>query len=234
MPDYSEIPPVPAPEEIMEEQVPQPESGETDGGVARDLRVVGDHELHQTSAVRPVSASLLREIAEAADGTRGVSLYCTATYAMDLKFDHRAETHATLAEAADRQAKLAQEGIQVEIFGPFKTEPRSGPELGTSPIATIVITLHDNRTISVDPKKFDALFWTVSAVEKFVAPYYASKAGLERATLVRTMFDKVGMVCLKHGPNTEPLVEDFNSAKPQTVEALREGGRKIGVTFVSM
>jgi hypothetical protein len=154
-----------------------------------------------------VSAFLLRRMAEAVDGHRGKTVFCRARFTPNAKFDFDVKVEEDVAnlEAADDE---------FGIFGPFSTPEAKGPNLDSTPIRSIVVTLNDGRVIRVDPKKTDALFWTVSAVEKFLIPYYTSVNSVEMASGVLSSFNREGMVFAEHGPNTEPQVVHLANAVP--------------------
>ncbi|HET6763141.1 MAG TPA: hypothetical protein VFH27_05695 [Longimicrobiaceae bacterium] len=181
----------------------------------------------------PLSAFLVRRLAEAADGTRGDQVFCTARLTPDAKFDYEVKTHTTLIEAETEQNNAATRNVTLDIFGPFETQASKGPEIGTSAIKSIVVTLDNDHQVNVSPTTYDSLFWTVSAVDKFVIPYYA-REGLGRAGVVRSLFDKEGMVCLEHGPNTEPSVVPASDATLASPIPALGGEKKAGLTFVTV
>jgi hypothetical protein len=154
-----------------------------------------------------VSSFLLRRIAEAADGFRGEEIFCRARFQPNNQFDFE-------VSAERDKTKLSPAGGGFGVFGPFFTPETPGPDLKDTPIASITVKLKDGRVIKVDPQKVDALFLTVSAVEKFAVPYYASKNSVPMAARVLQGFDQAGIVFLTHGPETEPKVQRLSDAVP--------------------
>ncbi|HVG44994.1 MAG TPA: hypothetical protein VM890_09695 [Longimicrobium sp.] len=150
-----------------------------------------------------VSSFLLRRMAEAADGERDKDVFCTARFKANKMFDFDVKLHEDVHAADAARNGSAEFGV----FGPFHTPGGNGPSLETSLIESITVTLKDGGgVIDIDPTKSDSLFWTVSAVEKFLVPYYSSVLSASKASLVHTTFDQAGMLIVEHGPNTEVTV----------------------------
>jgi hypothetical protein len=156
---------------------------------------------------KQVSAFLLRRLAEAVDGFRGEEVFCSARFTPDQDFDFK-------VAVKKKDDPFGAVDDEVGIFGPFFTPEARGPDLKDTQIESITVKLKDGRVIKVDPQKTDSLFWTVSAVEKFLVPYYASVNSAPFASLMLNSFDREGMVCMEHGPETEPTVKKVSDAKP--------------------
>jgi hypothetical protein len=130
-----------------------------------------------------VSATMLRVLAEAADGFRtGRPVFFVADY----RFPHNvAGPFETYAQA--RRVK-ADSGARLGVFGPYVT-PRDPNADSVNRVVAVRLTIEspDGRrdTVDVDPTKVDALFFTMSAVDKFVVPYYSRVYGPEYATVLR-------------------------------------------------
>jgi hypothetical protein len=155
---------------------------------------------------KKVSAFLLRRLAEAVDGFRGLDVFCSARFTPDKEFDFNVVVEPEVAKLPAADAESA-------IFGPFFTPAAKGPDLKETEIESITVRLKDKRVIKVDPQKSDALFWTVSAVEKFLVPYYTGVESIAFATRMLNSFDAAGIVCMEHGPNTEPTVKKLIDAQ---------------------
>ena len=130
-----------------------------------------------------VPASLLRALAEAADVYRtGRPIFLVA----DRRFPHyvigRFETRA---EALRFQG---DSGSRYGVFGPFVT-----PADSVSPTAPKLYNVRlfyrtpqgAVRTKDVNPREVDALFMSMSAVDKFMVPYYAKVYGPDYAKRLR-------------------------------------------------
>lgn len=129
----------------------------------------------------PLSAPLLRRLAEAADGYRtGKAVYVVAS--MRAPYDVRGVFEAD--SAATIEARKA--GPSYRVFGPYVT-PRDEFKVAPAQILDITVRVQTAKgpvTMTVDPKEYDAMFWSLGAVDKFLVPYYAGVSGPERAVQV--------------------------------------------------
>jgi hypothetical protein len=153
------------------------------------------------------TAALLKRLAEAVDGHRtGARVYLVA----ELRPPHTVlgiyET-----EAAAR-GRVQGDSTTLGAFGPYQTERDPGALLGwfskcvhlqsamhenycpgapVLPLAevdsvTLTVRLRNGTTRSIPvPRGADAIFFTLSAVDKFAIPYYTRVSGLEEAALLR-------------------------------------------------
>lgn len=131
--------------------------------------------LRGKSYMADISASLLRRIAEAADGHRtGEPIWVVAEDAPP----HDAEVFDTAAEA---DAAAQRDGWSAH--GPYRTPRDDDDELIT--VLSVRVRLSDGteREIGIE-SDVDALFFSRSAVEKFAVPYYAHVGGVERAAAI--------------------------------------------------
>lgn len=132
-----------------------------------------------------LSASLLKRLAEAADGFRdGREIWCVAA----TKFPHELEVFFSEVEA-DALCKVRTKTHSV--FGPFKTGSETARLAVRPEIIEISVTIKEGgktKQVKVDPKEVDCLFWSESAVDKFVIPYYARLYGVEHAAKMRKTF----------------------------------------------
>jgi len=142
---------------------------------------------------RPVSPSLLRRLAEAADGESG-SVWFVASYLM-LQGKH--QVTGPYSSEAEAQANLPA-GTEYGVFGPFEAPPT----ITHMPILQWDVTLGDNTTRSFK-KHYDAFFWSESALRKFVLPYYSNLVSPEYATQIRDAFRQPDIIVMAHDPLTE-------------------------------
>lgn len=129
---------------------------------------------------RPKSASLLRRLAEAADGYRdGQSRYLVFHYDRADKRDRV----FTEREDADQylQGLPSEERTDFGVFGPY-VSPLDQPT--TERVSTIVVEWGQKRE-SIDAADYDSLFWTSSAIDKFLIPYYTRVLGISKAATLR-------------------------------------------------
>ena len=130
----------------------------------------------------PLSAPLLRRLAEAADGYRtGKAVYVVASV--------RAPYTVRGVFEADSQATIEarKAGPSYSVFGPYVT-PRDEFKEAPAEILDITVKIQTAKgpvSVTVNPKEYDAMFWSVAAVDKFLVPYYAGVAGANRAVQVR-------------------------------------------------
>ena len=118
-----------------------------------------------------VSASLLRVLGEAADGYRtGRPLYIVADY----RFPH---TILGIFPSAEEARRVAADSFGV--FGPIVTPRAAEPDSGYRLVGvTLTYQVGDStHNVPVDLNAVDALFFTYSAIDKFVIPYYTKLYG---------------------------------------------------------
>ena len=134
----------------------------------------------------PMSASLARRLAEAADGFRNAgNIY----FVVELNFPHAIKAFIDKGEA-DKYFK--EKNLPVSewgLFGPFKTDDEVKTGLNVEKIREVVLKISykdktpDQQIIFNGP--IDALFFNLSAFEKFVFPYYAGLYGIEYTAKMR-------------------------------------------------
>jgi len=134
-------------------------------------------------------ASLLRRIAEAADGYRdGTDRYVVA----DRKFPHHVRgAFLTRAEADSTVAKAKSESdtTDYDVFGPFRTtEDPPAVIIDSEEVAFVTVTTKDGKTKQYDGKEYDAIFWGLTAFDKFVAPYLTVVSGVKYAADQRELY----------------------------------------------
>jgi hypothetical protein len=143
-------------------------------------------------ASTPLSASLLKRLGEAADGYRnGREIWCVVA----TKFPHDLEVFFSEAEAnKDCKTKAKTHAV----FGPFLSGgvQKDG---NASEITDITLTIKQggkSKKIKIDPKNMDCIFWSESAVDKFVFPYYAQLYGVEHTAKMRKAITSEGGVVI--------------------------------------
>jgi hypothetical protein len=148
---------------------------------------VSSQTTNNSQPANTVSASMLRVVAEVADGYRtGQPVFFLADY----HFPHRVvgpfgSRDEALTARHDSTATFG-------VFGPYvTTEPSS--KVDTMPRVTEVRitfkTARGLRTFKLDLKTVNALFFNSSAVDKFMIPYYARVYGPDYAQKLR---DRLG------------------------------------------
>jgi hypothetical protein len=131
------------------------------------------------------SASLLRRLAEAADGYRdGEEHFIVAA----LEFPHEVDTVvATRKEAENIAASRSTETQHFVAFGPVSTPPDSlAPE--SKEVDSVMVYQSDGTTKTYYGDRVDALFWGIPAFDKFVAPYLAQVHDAEYAGEQRKLY----------------------------------------------
>jgi len=162
---------------------------------------------HSQPAAVPPTAALLKRLAEAVDGHRtGAMVYLVAARRPphDVVGIYELESEARARAGADTTA--------LQSFGPFQTDRDPGLNMGFlskcvhlqsamheyycpgSPIFSftdveniaLTIRMRDGTPHVIPvPKGADAIFLTLSAVDKFAIPYYARVSGLGEAVRLR-------------------------------------------------
>jgi hypothetical protein len=153
-----------------------------------------------------IPASLLRQLAEAADGYRGKKFWFsfsvddeTLSNGQRGKFISRG--HETSAAAdGDLTGKPNRHRI-----GPFKTD--TWAKTRNREISQLLVTTKKDGTpeTPVDFKvhEHDALFWAEAAVDKFVIPYYVAIYDVEYGLTIKKAFNDPLVYALTHLPGSE-------------------------------
>lgn len=184
----------------------------------------------------PLSALVAKRLAEAADGYRGKLMYFVSD------FETAGELGAFEGEderdqaRKDRDAREANgNGRKFGVFGPFFTEEADAiREAGLKPEIldiTVRVRLPDEQVHSETFKgdEFDALFWSRSALDKFVIPYYVTALNLEYANKLPGQFSEPNIYMLAHLPDTTPK---FMKALKATQPAEKGGALKLQFTTI--
>jgi hypothetical protein len=146
----------------------------------------------QPDTGRQVSATLLRALAEAADGYRtGQPVWVVASHAGP---PYVVGVYPT----RDSAARVARESAGRDVFGPYVTAAdQTRPDSPTLVGAVLTFRMPDGRQVpvNIDLKRVDALFLSMSAVDKFVVPYYTRLYGPGYASRVRGLMAVSGFRC---------------------------------------
>lgn len=173
-------------------------AGSTVSGAEAMVTTVSASASAARSARHALSAKLSRRLAAAADGFRnGQEIFFRARFEPQENGDFDLDGPFT----RDELDKLrVPEGFG--IFGPYQTDDCLD-DISRTPIKTITIELHDGRKWSFEGKRFDALFWSVSALEKFAIPHYTNVRGVTKAREILRAFEETDIFLMGHDPNTE-------------------------------
>lgn len=151
----------------------------------------------------PMSAAVLRRLAEAADGYRtGETVY----FVMSVAPPHEViGTHPDASSAAAEAARATKEygGEQRFAVSPPCTTPPDHPRTGEVLSVSIrVRTPGGEEQITIEPRTHDALFWSLAAIDKLVIPYYALIHGVAEAARLRLRLEaqllQRGVVVVPH------------------------------------
>src|SRR5258708_16690657 len=116
---------------------------------------------------RPAAAAELRKAAESADGRRGRTL--------QLAYAERTSGGQgiyIMYDPTDPGDKKKYAGWTITPILDTKTKWTCGPHCDEDK-AVVKVTPPGGQEQTLDPRRSDALFWSESAVEKFLFPYYA-------------------------------------------------------------
>lgn len=139
-----------------------------------------------------LSASLLARLSEAADGHRtSTEIWLVG----QLEPEFLPAGHKIHGPYKDKcQAFTVNEKLfdpeptkdKFKIFGPFLTREPIGKK--ENQIKRVILVTNDERQICLDGTKYDCVFWSLSAYDKFVVPYYVQMGNLVEAEEVRNHF----------------------------------------------
>jgi hypothetical protein len=163
--------------------------------------------------LHPVGAELARVLAQAAN-----SAYAPATFYVVARYHPVHEATAqdpfnvqkpvpTYAEAVAVVAELEMRdpGAEYGIFGPFQND--SQPRASQATVAQLVVTPQEGavplKPFTIPGQEFDAIFYSVPAVEKFVVPYYVQEYGLAFGRRILREFRAGPLALMGHLPWSE-------------------------------
>lgn len=153
-------------------------------------------------------ASLLTRLGEAVKGIRtGELIYFVAQLKRDPKKGHDVIGYFLSAqEACDKEAARLISGEYL-IFGPYLTvkDPDYKPN---KLVKKVVLYLQPAaggplEPVCLDGAAYDCVFWGLSAVDKFVVPYYSNTGSPEEAQAARDAFKDPAAYALIHIPGSE-------------------------------
>jgi hypothetical protein len=198
----------------------------------------------------PVPASLLSRLAEAADGIRnGQDIWFVARPAPDALTRHDIQGFfETQKDAEDLLLRRNTDGeASYRIFGPFNTsDPDYHPN---ETVEKVVIHLKrrnapedaGTREVVVPGDQYDALFWSMSSVDKFVIPYYVGVDDIPAAARVRSTFANPASIALIHLPGSSyttdiPPLDQPQSPNHPGLQLLAESDASMGerVQFIPL
>jgi len=131
------------------------------------------------------SASLLRRLAEAADGYRdGVPRIVIA---------RRDPPHdvAGVFDADDTRGieeALAAAGPGFDKFGPYLTPETEQFSNRDHDVVSVTVVFRSGESREYSPAEYDALIWSIPAFDKLVMPYLTSVSGFQHAARQRAAF----------------------------------------------
>jgi len=131
-----------------------------------------------------LSASLLRRLAEAADGYRdGVPRIIIA---------RRDPPHAVAgvfrADDLGIDEALRAAGPGYEAFGPYLTPQTESFTNSAHDVLSVTVTFRGQEPQEFSAAEYDALIWSIPAFDKMVMPYLTSVSGFEHAARERSAF----------------------------------------------
>lgn len=133
------------------------------------------------------SASLLRRLAEAADGFRDGEPRWVAIHRKGQQGHHDVlGVFKSFEKARDTAQKR---GLEYAVFGPFVTVD-DPPDQSSSEKDVVEVTVKQKNGVvkRFSPDSVDALFWSLAAFDKFIAPYLTSVDGVRYAAEQREAY----------------------------------------------
>jgi hypothetical protein len=158
----------------------------------------------ENGANKEMSARLLARLAAAADGHRKKKVFFVARYTPNENSFDISKGFADESELTEEwKAKLSTG--EYGWFGPYRTDDGTSDKIK---VKSILIRTKDDTgdsTIELkDASEFDAIFWSLSTVEKFAIPYYTSLYGPAYADELRKRFLADDLYLMVHLPGSEP------------------------------
>ena len=123
----------------------------------------------------PMSAQLMRVLAEAAEGCMGRGkVWVVAARNVDDAGCFRACPFISkeAADAAAKQGNVNSPNLHFHVFGPFDTPIPEAVGRSVEPMSTLTIAAGTDQTFTLQSKWVDAVFFSPAAVIKFALPYY--------------------------------------------------------------
>lgn len=135
----------------------------------------------------PEESTLLRRLAEAADGFRDSRPRFVVA---DLQFPHHVHGISERAATADSiLADLATRGVTAEKFGPFRAREEPEEKVDTAEIVDSVhVFIRRGAMKRYRGDSVDALVWSLPAFDKFLVPYLTRAYGARYAAQQREWY----------------------------------------------
>jgi hypothetical protein len=142
------------------------------------------------------SASLMRRLAEAADGYRDGKPHWVAIQRNGQQGHHRVlGVFDTYQQAAFEARRV---GPEYQAFGPFVTVDAPPDESSSGEdVDYVIVRQKDGVEKRFGADSVDALFWSLAAFDKFIAPYLTSVDGVRYAAEQRELY-RIGKSPLVH------------------------------------
>ncbi|HYR12060.1 MAG TPA: hypothetical protein VEQ60_30020 [Longimicrobium sp.] len=157
---------------------------------------------------KEIPATLIRRLGEAADGFRGKG---KAYYVVSLTPDAHGN-HEVLGPYAKKKDVPAKVAAQVKSgmrgwFGPIHTPGPSPASTSDIVITDLVLSTRGPGSttgkVTIEGSKFDCLFYSISAIEKFAIPYYARMFGGDYVKRLHESVTADNFLLMGHLPGTE-------------------------------
>lgn len=133
------------------------------------------------------SASLMRRLAEAADGYRDGKPHWVVIHRKGDRGHHDVKGVFDSLETANVAAQRA--GPEYAVFGPFvTTEDPPATSYGGEEVDYVIVVQKDGVKKQFDGDSVDALFWSMAAFDKFIAPYLTTVDGVRYAAEQRELY----------------------------------------------
>lgn len=176
--------------------------------------------------LRPVGPELASALAQAAD-----SAYAPPTFFVVARYE-AAEPGTTMwpfnvqppveryEDAELQRARLAvtDPGVEYGIFGPFgNAHVGDARQVQQATVGMLVVTPRGGAIpqgpFIIGGQQFDALFYSIQAVEKFVIPYYVQEFGPEYGVYVLNSFRDAPLALMGHLPWSEETIVATGTAR---------------------
>lgn len=131
-------------------------------------------------------ASLVRRLAEAADGYRDGRDHWVVASRKAYKGNHRVIGVFDTFQEADFAAR--RQGSDYGAFGPYRTPVEEFLVKTGRRVREVIVVYVDGEKKNYSADSVDALFWGLSAFDKFIVPYLASVASAEYAAEQRELY----------------------------------------------
>lgn len=190
-----------------------------------------------TAATGPqLSASLLARLSEAADGKRdGAITWLVGQLVHDFQRGHKVLGYYTTPEEAFKKNMQKFDANpsrdKYKIFGPFLTRSDGSKE---KQVASVKLTMDDGTEVCLNGTDYDAIFWSESAFDKFVAPYYVQVGDLYQAMLIRAMFLDPAVIAAIHIPGSEIIEGDGSGSSPCPPPLIPDGDKTLGLHVLTL